>query len=70
MSEPSVGTDVMGMSTNARLSANGQDYILNGTKMWITNGTVDGVNTGDSCDQYYITLLSILLHLSVTTTIL
>ena len=69
MSEPSVGTDVMGMSTNARLSANGQDYILNGTKMWITNGTVDGVNTGDSCDQYYITLLSI-LHLSVTTTIL
>ena len=70
MSEPSVGTDVMGMSTNARLSANGQDYILNGTKMWITNGTVDGVNTGDSCDQYYITLLSILLHLSVSTTIL
>lgn len=48
MSEPGAGTDVMGMSTTATLSADGQHYILNGNKMWITNGTVDGVNTGDT----------------------
>ena len=48
MSEPGVGTDVMGMSTSARLSADGQEYVLNGTKMWITNGTVDGTGTGDA----------------------
>ena len=46
-SEPGAGTDVMGMGTNAKLSADGKHYILNGTKMWITNGTVDGVTTGD-----------------------
>lgn len=42
MSEPGAGTDVMGMGTTATLSADGQHYILNGSKMWITNGTVDG----------------------------
>lgn len=47
MSEPGVGTDVLGMSTTAKLSADGQHYILNGSKMWITNGTIDGTNTGD-----------------------
>ncbi len=41
------GTDVMGMTTTATLSADGQHYLLNGTKMWITNGTVDGTDTGD-----------------------
>ena len=35
MSEPGAGSDVMGMSTTARKE--GDDYILNGTKMWITN---------------------------------
>ena len=60
MSEPGVGTDVMGMSTSARLSADGQDYVLNGTKMWITNGTVDGTNTGNTSDDHY-SYLSLLL---------
>ncbi|CAK9049878.1 unnamed protein product [Durusdinium trenchii] len=26
----------------------GDEYVLNGAKMWITNGTVDGVETGDA----------------------
>lgn len=39
MSEPHVGTDVMGMRSTAVLK--GDHYILNGRKMWITNGTVD-----------------------------
>lgn len=47
MSEPGAGTDVMGMGTTATLTPDGKHYILNGTKMWITNGTVDGKTTGD-----------------------
>ena len=47
MSEPGAGTDVMGMSTTATKSADGSYYSLNGNKMWITNGTVDGKTTGD-----------------------
>src|SRR5690606_34897865 len=39
MSEPHVGTDVLGMKTTAE--KNGKEYILNGRKMWITNGTLD-----------------------------
>lgn len=47
MSEPGAGTDVMGMSTSAKLSEDKSHYVLNGTKMWITNGTIDGTDTGD-----------------------
>ncbi|MCB0411061.1 MAG: acyl-CoA dehydrogenase family protein [Bdellovibrionales bacterium] len=39
MSEPHVGTDVLGMKTTAVRA--GDDYTVNGTKMWITNGTID-----------------------------
>lgn len=39
MSEPHVGTDVLGMKTTAEKK--GDKYILNGQKMWITNGQVD-----------------------------
>lgn len=39
MSEPHVGTDVLGMKTTA--VKQGDHYILNGRKMWITNGTLD-----------------------------
>jgi len=39
MSEPQVGTDVLAMGTTAVKS--GDHYILNGQKMWITNGTID-----------------------------
>ncbi|MFC3204283.1 isovaleryl-CoA dehydrogenase [Alteromonas oceani] len=36
MSEPNAGSDVVSMKLNAR--KNGDKYILNGNKMWITNG--------------------------------
>ena len=36
MSEPNAGSDVVSMKMNARLD--GDHYILNGNKMWITNG--------------------------------
>jgi isovaleryl-CoA dehydrogenase len=35
MSETGAGSDVMGMTTSAK--RNGDEYILNGSKMWITN---------------------------------
>jgi isovaleryl-CoA dehydrogenase len=38
MSEPGAGSDVVGMRTRAE--KRGDRYILNGTKMWITNGPV------------------------------
>ena len=36
MSEPGAGSDVVGMRLNAQ--KRGDRYVLNGTKMWITNG--------------------------------
>src|SRR5579884_3405849 len=38
LTEPDVGSDPARMSTTAELSPDGRTYILNGTKLWITNG--------------------------------
>jgi alkylation response protein AidB-like acyl-CoA dehydrogenase len=35
------------MSTTAKESADGSYFTINGSKMWITNGTVNGTDTGD-----------------------
>jgi isovaleryl-CoA dehydrogenase len=51
MSEPAIGTDVMGMQTTAVKS--GDSYIINGRKMWITNGTVDDNRTPADCVLLY-----------------
>lgn len=45
MSEPDAGTDVLGMSTLAK--RDGDDYVLNGQKMWITNGAISDGELGD-----------------------
>lgn len=45
MSEPAVGTDVLGMKTRA--VRQGDRYILDGRKMWITNGCIDDTTLGD-----------------------
>ncbi|QCI65101.1 acyl-CoA dehydrogenase family protein [Phreatobacter stygius] len=37
VSEPSAGSDVASIKTQAR--SDGDDYVINGGKMWITNGT-------------------------------
>ncbi len=37
VSEPGVGSDVANLATTARRV--GDDYVINGSKMWITNGT-------------------------------
>ena len=38
VTEPGAGSDVQGIKTNARKVGN--DYVLNGSKMWITNASV------------------------------
>jgi butyryl-CoA dehydrogenase len=38
LSEPQAGSDAMNIKTRADLSADGTHYVLNGQKMWITNG--------------------------------
>ena len=45
MSEPAVGTDVLGMQTRAQKTDTG--WVLNGAKMWITNGAVSNTELGD-----------------------
>ncbi|KAG7350604.1 isovaleryl-CoA dehydrogenase [Nitzschia inconspicua] len=45
MSEPSAGTDVLGMTTKAVLDSSNNTWQMTGQKMWITNGTLDGGNT-------------------------
>jgi len=47
MSEPGAGTDVLAMTTKAQRQADGT-YVLNGAKMWITNGAVNDTETGDA----------------------
>ena len=44
MSEPDVGTDVMGLSTTAEINSDG-NWVINGRKMWITNGCLDDNGT-------------------------
>ena len=44
MSEPDAGTDVLGISTTAQQNSDG-NWILNGRKMWITNGCLDDEGT-------------------------
>jgi alkylation response protein AidB-like acyl-CoA dehydrogenase len=38
LSEAGSGSDALGAKCNARLSEDGSEYILNGEKMWISNG--------------------------------
>lgn len=40
LTESNVGSDPAGLSTHAELSADGSHYILNGEKLWCTNGTI------------------------------
>eukprot|EP01006_Ploeotia_vitrea_P054018 TRINITY_DN67838_c9_g12_i1.p1 TRINITY_DN67838_c9_g12~~TRINITY_DN67838_c9_g12_i1.p1 ORF type:complete len:406 (+),score=51.85 TRINITY_DN67838_c9_g12_i1:38-1255(+) len=46
MTEPTVGTDVLGMKTHAEKDSDGS-WILNGSKLWITNGAVSDTELGD-----------------------
>lgn len=45
LTEPSAGSDANSGKTKATLSADGKHYVLNGQKMWITNGGFADVMT-------------------------
>lgn len=47
MSEPGAGTDVLGLTTSAVKDPSDGSYVLNGAKMWITNGCVNDTDLGD-----------------------
>jgi citronellyl-CoA dehydrogenase len=62
VSEPGAGSDVASIKTNAR--SDGDDYIINGGKLWITNGTQADwicllVNTGDGSPHRNKTLVCV-----------
>jgi alkylation response protein AidB-like acyl-CoA dehydrogenase len=40
LTEPGVGSDPAAMETTATLTEDGRFYVLNGEKLWITNGTI------------------------------
>lgn len=45
LTEPGAGSDANSGKTQARLSADGKHYILNGQKMWITNANFADIQT-------------------------
>jgi glutaryl-CoA dehydrogenase len=49
LTEPDHGSDPSSMKTHARL--NGSDWILSGTKMWITNGSIADVAVVWACTE-------------------
>jgi len=53
MTEPEVGTDVLAMRTRAR--RDGDAYVLDGVKMFITNGGIDEQTLGDAFVVYATT---------------
>jgi isovaleryl-CoA dehydrogenase len=53
MTEPEVGTDVLAMRTRAR--RDGDAYVIDGTKMFITNGGIDEDTPGDAFVVYAAT---------------
>lgn len=45
LTEPNSGSDALGAKTTAKLSEDGKHYLLNGQKIWITNGGFADVYT-------------------------
>ena len=45
LTEPNSGSDALGAKTSARLTEDGKHYLLNGQKVWITNGGFADVYT-------------------------
>ena len=50
MSEPGAGTDLLGMRTRA--VADGDDFVIDGTKLWITNGHLGDGQPADAVLVY------------------
>ena len=50
LTEPNVGSDPAKIETHAELSADGTEFILNGEKLWCTNGVKAGRHHRDGAD--------------------
>ena len=59
LTEPDAGTDALGLRATAKLSEDGKYYILNGTKQFITNGSIADLYTvfAKTPEGEYIALL-------------
>jgi alkylation response protein AidB-like acyl-CoA dehydrogenase len=65
MSEPGCGSDVAAIKSKA--TADGDDYVLNGAKMWLTNGAQSGVvatlvRTDQGADSVYRNMTTFLIE--------
>ncbi len=65
MSEPGCGSDVSAITTRA--TPDGDDYVINGQKMWLTNGARAGlvatlVKTDEGADSVYRNMTTFLLE--------
>ena len=65
MSEPGVGSDVAGITTRAR--RDGDSYVIDGSKMWLTNGARSGVvatlvKTDEGAESVYKNMTTFLLE--------
>ncbi|ADP78814.1 acyl-CoA dehydrogenase family protein [Pseudofrankia inefficax] len=65
MSEPGCGSDVSAITTRA--ARDGEDYVINGQKMWLTNGAQSGVvatlvKTDEGADSVYRNMTTFLLE--------
>ncbi len=65
MSEPGCGSDVSAITTRA--TRDGDDYVINGQKMWLTNGARSGVvatlvKTDEGADSVYKNMTTFLLE--------
>ena len=65
MSEPGCGSDVSAITTRAR--RDGDDYVLDGSKMWLTNGARAGVvatlvKTDEGADSVYRNMTTFLVE--------
>jgi alkylation response protein AidB-like acyl-CoA dehydrogenase len=67
MSEPGCGSDVAGISSRADRTSDGTGFVLNGQKMWLTNGAYSGVvatlvKTDLGADSVYGNMTTFLLE--------
>lgn len=67
MSEPETGSDVAAIKSRAALSPDGGEYVLNGQKMWLTNGAYSSivatlVKTDQGADSVYGNMTTFLLE--------
>lgn len=58
LTEPSAGSDAASIKCRAVKSADGKHYILNGSKIWISNGGI-----GELDSNYFLRVRSSLLEL-------